>query len=149
MTFLLDTNVVTEVGKKDEDAHPAVLAWWDAMNGGGEDDWAVPAPVIAELADGVWRMKGQRSFTRLRADFDRYCNLHTEFFADWDAETARTWGELQHSAAVKRQPQALWDSLIDALAVRHGFTVATRNTNDFRHAETFNPWNFAPKEKQK
>jgi len=34
----------------------------------------------------------------------------------------------------------LWDSLIDALAVRHGATVATRNEEDFRHAETFNPW---------
>jgi len=34
----------------------------------------------------------------------------------------------------------LWDSLIDALAVRHGATVATRNEEDFRHAKTFNPW---------
>jgi len=46
----------------------------------------------------------------------------------------------QHSPEVKRQPQSLWDSLIDALAVRHGYAVATRYTKDFRHAKTFNPW---------
>jgi len=26
------------------------------------------------------------------------------------------------------------------LALRHGYVVATRNTKDFRHAKTFNPW---------
>ena len=142
MTYLLDTNVVSELEKKDEDVNPAVLAWWNALNEDGGDDWMVPSPVIAELSDGVWRMKGQKSFTKLRADFDRYCNFYSEFFAAWDAECARTWGELQFSPAVKRQPQALWDSLIDAMAVRHGYTVATRNTKDFRHAETFSPWEF-------
>jgi hypothetical protein len=29
---------------------------------------------------------------------------------------------------------------IDAMAVRHGYSIATRNTKDFRHAQTFNPW---------
>jgi predicted nucleic acid-binding protein len=59
---------------------------------------------------------------------------------DWDAESARTRGRLKHSWEVKRQPQALWDSLIDAMAVRLGATIATRNEKDFRHAQTFNPW---------
>jgi len=59
---------------------------------------------------------------------------------EWDAETARTWGRLKNSPEVKRQPQALWDSLIDAMAVRHGATIATRNEKDFRHAKTFNRW---------
>ena len=149
MTYLLDTNVVAEVTKADPDADARVLAWWDGMNEGEQHDWMVPVPVIAEMAEGVWSVPAGARRVKLRADFDRYCHLHSEFFAAWDTETARTWGELQHSAAVKRQPQALWDSLIDAMAVRHGFTVATRNTKDFRHAETFNPWNFAPKEKQK
>ena len=58
----------------------------------------------------------------------------------WDAETARTWGRLKHSPQVKRQPQSLWDSLIDAMAVRNELIVATRNGKDFRHAKTYNPW---------
>jgi predicted nucleic acid-binding protein len=50
------------------------------------------------------------------------------------------WGRLKHSPEVKRQPQALWDSLIDAMAVTLDATIATRNTEDFRHARTFNPF---------
>ena len=59
---------------------------------------------------------------------------------DWDSETALVWAKLRHSPEVKRQPQSLWDSLIDAMAVRHGIPVATLNGADFRHAVTFNPW---------
>jgi len=32
----------------------------------------------------------------------------------------------------------LW--VIDAMAVHYGATIATRNTKDFRHAQTLNPW---------
>jgi predicted nucleic acid-binding protein len=49
--------------------------------------------------------------------------------------------ELRFLDQVKRQPQALWDSLIDAMAVRNDLIVATRNGKDFRHAKTFNPYN--------
>lgn len=142
MTYLLDTNVVAEVTKPDAESDARVLAWWESLRDSDEHDWIVPAPVVAEMAEGVWAVPAGARRTKLRADFDRYCALHSEFFAPWDAETARTWGELQHSSIVKRQPQALWDSLIDAMAVRHGFTVATRNRKDFRHAETFSPWEF-------
>ena len=56
-----------------------------------------------------------------------------------DADSARTWGRLKHSPEVKRQPQSFWDGLIDAMSVRHGCTIATRNGKDFRHAKTLNP----------
>ncbi len=58
----------------------------------------------------------------------------------WDADVARTWGKLTRTPEVRRKPQALWDSLIDAKAVTHDLRVATRNGDDFRHADTFNPW---------
>jgi len=53
-------------------------------------------------------------------------------------------GRLQHSDTTKNQPQALWDSLIDAMAVRFNAVIATRNTGDFRHAKTMNPWSWSP-----
>jgi len=39
--------------------------------------------------------------------------------------------------AIPRRGQREW---IDAMAVRHDLTVATRNEKDFRHAKTFNPF---------
>jgi hypothetical protein len=41
---------------------------------------------------------------------------------------------------VKRKPQSLWDSLIDAMAVRQGVKIASRNHRDFRHSVVFDPW---------
>jgi predicted nucleic acid-binding protein len=74
---------------------------------------------------------------------DAFLIAHSEFVLDWDAVTARTWGRLKHSSEVRKQPQALWDSLIDAMAAARGCTVATRHAKGFRHADTFNPWMFS------
>ena len=130
--FLLDTNVISEFWKPAP--APQVVAWSDQNN------WFVPAPVIAEIQEGAEAAPSAARRGEITARLDEFLNRHERNLLDWDAETARTWGRLHHSRAVKRQPQALWDSLIDAMAVRFGLTVATRNTDDFRHAATFNPW---------
>lgn len=61
-------------------------------------------------------------------------------FVSWDAMAAVEWGRQQHSAAGKRQPQSLWDSLSEAVALSRGLVIATRNTADFPVARTINPW---------
>lgn len=130
--FVLDTNVISELWKPLPS--PKVLVWLDAH------DWFLSAPVLAELQDGAEAVPRPARRAELNARIDDVLEWGAELVLNWDAETARTWGRLQHSREVKRKPQALWDSLIDALAVRHGATVATRNTTDFRHAPTFDPW---------
>ena len=76
----------------------------------------------------------------INARLDSFLEQNPAAVSERDADSARTWGRLKHSPEVKRQPQSFWDSLIDAMAVRHGGTIATRNGKDFRHAKTFNPW---------
>lgn len=134
MIYLLDTNVLSELWKPKPDSR--VVQWFFSA------EWSLPAPVVAEIQEGA---EDEPSAARRRAintRLDAFLKNHAITVLDWDAETARTWGRLRHSPEVKRQPQALWDSLIDAMAVRHGATVATRNRKDFRHAPTFSPWNF-------
>lgn len=75
---------------------------------------------------------------------DAFLNNYRLLVADWDAESSRVWGRLKHSPEVKRLPQTLWDSLIDAMAVRYSAEVATRSPQDFRHAKTINPWSEEP-----
>ena len=141
MTYLLDTNVLSELWR--ERPEPCVLDWWNRLQEAPEDDWLMPVPALAEIQEGAEADPSAKRRAQIITRLDELLAGHGAFVLDWDAETARTWGRLKHSREVKRQPQALWDSLIDALAVRHNYTVATRNEKDFRHADTFNPWDFS------
>ena len=132
MKFLLDSNVLSEWWKPIPDAN--VVAWLEVS------EWYVPAPVIAEIQEGAEALENPVRKIQINARLDDFLRDFGGLVVDWDSETARIWGRLKHSPNVKRQPQSLWDSLIDAMAVRHGYIVATRNTKDFRHAQTFNPW---------
>lgn len=133
---LLDNNVLSELWKPKP--NPAVLAWFD------QAEWFLPVPVIAEIQEAAEADPSATRRAEINARLDEFLRVHGALILDWDAETARTWGRLRHSREVKRQPQPLWDSLLDAMAVRHSAAVATRNARDFRHAETFSPWDFSP-----
>ena len=113
---------------------PAVLVWFETA------EWFLPVPIIAEIQEGAEAAPSPARRAAINGRLDAFLREHSVLVVAWDAETSRTWGKLKHSAEVKRRPQSLWDSLIDAMAVRHRATVATRNTADFRHAKTLNPW---------
>jgi predicted nucleic acid-binding protein len=130
--YLLDNNVLSELWKATPDA--GVVAWFFSS------DWYLPVPVIAEIQEGAEASPSAARRLEINVKLDAFLKTHSAIVMDWDAESARTWGRLKHSPEVKRQSQALWDSLIDAMAVRYEATVATRNVRDFRHAKTFNPW---------
>ena len=134
MKYLLDSNVLSEWWKPKP--APQVVAWIESA------DWLIPAPVIAEIQEGAEADASEARKVRINFRLDSFIRDFEGLVLAWDAETARTWGRLRHSSEVKRKPQPLWDSLIDAMAVRHGAAVATRNAADFRHAEIFNPWDF-------
>ena len=132
MSYLLDTNVLSEIWKPRP--HQSVLEFLHAA------EWFLPVPVIAEIQEGAEASPSASRKVEINARLDRFLERNSAAVMEWDADTARAWGRLKHSAEVKRQPQAFWDSLIEAMAVRHGCTIATRNGKDFRHAKTFNPW---------
>ena len=131
MMFILDNNVISELWKSAPD--PKVLDWLL------KNEWFVPAPVIAEIQAGAEQAPSETRRHDLNSKLDQLVSQFSAALLDWDAETARTWGKLQHSTEVRRQPQALWDSLIDAMGVRNNAMIVTRNHADFRHAATFDP----------
>jgi toxin FitB len=130
--YLLDSNVLSELWKKDPAA--SVLDWLDSS------EWLIPVVVIAEIQEGAEAAPSLARREEISRKLAEFISEFSSLVVDWDSETALVWARLRHSLEVKRQPQALWDSLIDAMAVRHGIPVATRNGADFRHAVTFNPW---------
>lgn len=136
MKYLLDNNVLSELWRPQP--ADAVVDFIDTQ------EWFIPAPIIAEIQEGAEAAASTARKVQINARLDDFLAAFRALVLDWDTETARVWGRLKHSREVKRQPQPLWDSLIDAMAIRYGYTVATRNAKDFRHAATFNPWSGSP-----
>ena len=130
--YLLDSNVLSELWRKDPAA--SVLDWL------GSSEWLIPVVVIAEIQEGAEAAPSLARREEISRKLAEFLSEFSSLVVHWDSETALVWARLRHCLEVKRQPQALWDSLIDAMAVRHGIPVATRNGADFRHAVTLNPW---------
>lgn len=59
-----------------------------------------------------------------------------------DDEIMQLWAALSADRQRKGRPLAQFDGLIAATALKHGFTLATRDVNDFLNlgVALFNPW---------
>ena len=128
--YIIDTNVLSEIWKNNPDEN--VSTWMK------RHEFFIPSPVIAEIVDGIESDTNEARQVRYRTVLDTILGEATTL--DWDAETAFVWGKLRNGRLVKSKPQPLWDSLLDAMAVRYNAVIVSRNASDFRHATVFDPW---------
>lgn len=141
MSWLLDTNVVSEVTKPRPDLN--VVAWID-RHSAQQEHLYLSALTLAEIYRGVIRLDRQsprfaRLWSWIRSDVTtRFAGRILPFGAD----VAQTWGEMT-AALPKGVIVPTMDSLIAATAKHHGLILVTRNTVDTRHFSglaTDNPW---------
>ena len=136
MTYLLDTNVISEVTARRPDAR--VLAWSTSY----EDECCLSCVTLGEIWKGIHLMPdGKR-----KQGISRWATGIEDGFSDrvlaLDAEILKAWGRLYARHEAKGFNMGIIDSLIAATALVHDLTIATRNTNDFpREVKTVNPWN--------
>lgn len=134
MSFLLDTNLVSETRKRAPDAN--VMAWFERVD---QKDLYVSVLTLGELTKGIARRR--RSDPRAAASLGHWLRGIATLFAERvipiDAPIATAWGELN---AVR--PLPVIDSLLAATALVHGLTLATRNVKDVQAtgARWVNPW---------
>lgn len=126
MPFLVDANVLSEPMKQQPVSR--VIDWLLEH----ETELSVDPVILGELEYGILSLPAGRRRTRL-LDWFRggIARLH---LIPIDHHTGHAWANLL--ADLKRRGQAMpvKDSLIAATAIRHGLTIATRNTKDYRHA---------------
>ena len=90
MIYVLDNNVLAELWKPSPDFN--VVDWC------GQAEWYVPVVVIAEIQEGASALASERRRLEIEARLNEFLAHSPDAVLDWDAESARTWGRLKHSA---------------------------------------------------
>jgi toxin FitB len=122
LTYLLDTNVLSEIRKERRD--PAVAAWLDGVD---PLDLFLSVLVVSEIAQGIARLE-RRGDSRQASVFER-----------WLAELKLGFGRriLPISTAIAERfgrldgtrPVPFVDGLLAATAIEHDLTLVTRDTS--------------------
>ena len=138
MSFLLDTNVVSEWVKPRPD--PRVVAWLADVD---EDRVFISVVTIAELRHGIERLPSSRRRVRLD-DFLRE-DLTQRFegrVLPIDTAVASAWGTIVARRERIGRPISTMDAFMAATADVHDLTLVTRNASDFRSSvkTVFDPW---------
>ena len=122
MSFLLDTNVISEVRKKSPD--PSVREWFASVSG---TQLYLSVLVVGEIRQGVDRL--QRTDPRKASVYEEWLEVLRREYSDRllpiTTAIAMEWGRLN---AV--DPIPVIDGLLAATAKVHALTLVTRNTVD-------------------
>jgi hypothetical protein len=135
VTYLLDTNVLSETRKRQPEAR--VAAWIAATPPGRLH---VSVLTLGEIEQGIARIRGRGDQHQAGA-LERWLREVETGFDDRvlpvNLSVAAAWGRQQHT-----HPLPVIDALIAATAQVHGLAVVTRNVKDFELAgvQVLNPF---------
>ena len=137
MKYLLDTNIVSEVGKARP--HPGVVKWLsdtDAMQ------TCIASVTIGEITYGIARAPTDERKVQLRTWFTTVKRNYANRILTLNEETFETWGTLYGEAENRGRPVEMLDVMIAATASQHNLIVVTRNIAHFKElpVKLFNPW---------
>lgn len=138
MSFLLDTNVVSEWMKPHP--NPGVVSWLAEVD---EDRTFLSVVTLAELRYGIERMAAGRRRQRLDEWFQDELPLRFEGrILTIDREVADACGTVVARSEDRGRRLEAMDVFIAATAKVHRLTLITRNTSDFESVvrDVVNPW---------
>ncbi|KFL31315.1 plasmid stability protein StbB [Devosia riboflavina] len=135
--ILLDTNVVSEGMKPQPD--PAVRDWLDAQ---AAETLYLSSVTVAELLYGIGVLPDGQRKTRLTAAVEGLIGLFEGRILAFDSDAARRYADIAVAARRAGRGFPTPDGYIAAMAVAHGFAVATRDASAFAAADvpTIDPW---------
>ena len=145
VTWLLDTNVLSEMMRPNPEPH--VAGFLDRVAGEGI---GLAAITVWEILNGIGRLDpGQR-----RDDLaERFQGILDDFFEervlDWTAADARACARIMEDKRRRGEPldSHLPDAMLAGTAVCNGLAIVTRNEREFRNTgvDVVNPWADVPR----
>lgn len=135
MTYLVDTNVVSEL-RKGRRCDPGVASWFAETSAG---EIYLSALTVGEIRKGIEniRRRDEPTATALEAWLGELVTTHSDRILPIDAVIAEQWGRFNVP-----DPLPVLDSLLAATASVHGLTLVTRNVKDVERTgvECLNPF---------
>lgn len=139
MSYLIDTNIISEV-RKGARCDPNVAAWYESLDDG---DIYLSVLVLGEIRKGVERARaGNPAQARaLEKWLATVVGSFGERLLPIDQAVADEWGRMS-----AKRPVSTIDALLAATAKVHQMTLATRNVADISNlgADCVNPFEPRP-----
>jgi len=135
--ILLDTNVVSEPLRSKPSSK--VIEWLDSQ---AAETLHLSTVSYAELRFGVLRLPHGKRKKDLVAEVEQVLNLFKDRILTFDLEAAEHLAQILASTEKIGRKTPAPDAYIAAIAMAHGFAVATRNVDHFRDTgvSVINPW---------
>ena len=135
MSYLLDTNIISEV-RKGKRCDVNVARWYQAID---DRDIYLSVLVVGEIRKGIElaRRRDRVKATNLERWLKTICDEFAERILPITQTIADEWGRMNSP-----KPTPVIDGLLAATAKQHGLTLATRNVKDITHigASIINPF---------
>lgn len=134
--ILLDTNVISEFTKPRPD--PAVKQWYLA----NADNCWLASIALGEMAFGIARLDPGARRSGLEVQLTDWRIAFAARTLGFQASTALIYGKVLATAQKVGRPMSVIDAQIAAIAIEHGFALATSNVSDFTTTDLklLNPW---------
>jgi predicted nucleic acid-binding protein len=140
VNYILDTNVVSELVAPKPD--PNVVLWVESVT---PEQIYLSVITIGELIKGIAKLPDSKRKETLvgwlRSDL---LVRFQDQLLPLDVQTMIIWGQLVARLEISGNPMPAIDSFLAASAAEWGFTLVTRNVDDFIAAgiNLLNPWNY-------
>jgi predicted nucleic acid-binding protein len=134
VSYLLDTNTVSELAKTDPSAS---VVDWVQLN---HDNCFLSSVTVGEIIKGIELLPEGKKRRRLANGARFLLEDYRDRILAYDESAALEWGRLYAAARRQSRVLPLEDSLIEAIAISHNLTVVTQNVRDFFRVPTLNPW---------
>lgn len=137
MSFLLDTNGVSEYTKKKP--NPKVIRWIDAQI---EESLFISVLTIGEIEKGIAKIADPNRKMRYELFLESLVLRFGSRILPVSLNIGRRWGNMTGNMETQGRVLPLIDALLASTALEHNLTVITRNTADFADtgAKVLNIW---------